>query len=842
MSTVSPDGLTALCLSVGIARTGVIYVLNFVRHFMMPIHVGTGCLPATISDSRINHNARSDISPEMSAWEKIKAFFCPTHQCETLECFRNICHPPAGTTREDVLNRFEQLRTLAYSGYRENIQSGRHGENHFCILDTNSREVLSATLDDAGRYSVEYEGRRETHNLTMDTASGEKCAEHTEGESGTFQTTHAIPTKTPQTTKGYEAVWSAWERAASAEEAADRAIVVQKLRDCLLNKSICLGLSNLKVSSLPDHLPFCIQHLQINYLPLTRLPALPHGLKNLTIQDSQLTSLPTLPHGLKRLMVSATPLNSLPELPPKLEWMNLSNITPLSSLPALPHGLKHLMVSATPLSSLPALPHSVKLLDFSGTSLTSLPPLPHGLKDLSIRDTRPTNLPPTLPPGLKTLLVGNTSVTSLPTLPDSLKKLTMYGTSLTSLPPLPHGLTSLDVQSTPLTNLPTLPGSLTELKMFSTPLNSLPELPHELMKLYVSSTSLTSLPESIAGLSREATVTLHRNPLSERTRQALREMTSAPDYSGPRIEFDMADSSAPRETRALHMAVADWLAPVNEGEPAPADRWQAIGREDNAASFSGFLERLRDTENFRKDSGFKAQISSWLTQLAEDDELRAKTFAMATEATSRCEDRVTLALNHMKNVQLVHNAEKGEYDKNLPGLISVGREMFRLEKLEQIAREKVKMLRFVDEIEVWLGYQNKLKAPLGLTSITDEMRFFGVSHITESDLQTAEIQVKTAENSQFREWILQWEPLRSVLKRTEPERWEALSEKKISDYDDTYQTLSDTELKPAGLVGDTEAERTIGARAMESAEKAFLDGLRPMADKMLAGHLETRWS
>ena len=106
MSTVSPDGLTALCLSVGIARTGVIYVLNFVRHFMMPIHVGTGCLPATISDSRINHNARSDISPEMSAWEKIKAFFCPTHQCETLECFRNICHPPAGTTREDVLNRF----------------------------------------------------------------------------------------------------------------------------------------------------------------------------------------------------------------------------------------------------------------------------------------------------------------------------------------------------------------------------------------------------------------------------------------------------------------------------------------------------------------------------------------------------------------------------------------------------------------------------------------------------------------------------------------------------------------------------------------------------------------
>lgn len=215
---------------------------------------------------------------------------------------------------------------------------------------------------------------------------------------------------------------------------------------------------------------------------------------------------------------------------------------------------------------------------------------------------------------------------------------------------------------------------------------------------------------------------------------------------------------------------------------------------------------------------------------------------MATEATSSCEDRVTLALNQMKSVQLIHNVEKGEYDNHLSGLVSVGREMFRQEKLEQIAREKVKTMRFVDEIEVYLGYQNKLKKPLELTSVTEHMRFFDVSYITKSDLQAAELQVKTAENSEFRAWVLQWGPLRSVLKRTEPERWEALSEKKISDYDDTYRTLSDRALKPARLVGNSEAERTIGASAMDSAEKAFLDGLGPLVDEMLASHLEPRWS
>ncbi|PVI99354.1 SPI-2 type III secretion system effector E3 ubiquitin transferase SspH2, partial [Salmonella enterica] len=307
------------------------------------------------------------------------------------------------------------------------------------------------------------------------------------------------------------------------------------------------------------------------------------------------------------------------------------------------------------------------------------------------------------------------------------------------------------------------------------------------------------------------------------------------------IRFDMAGASAPRETRALHLAAADWLVPAREGEPAPADRWHMFGQEDNADAFSLFLDRLSETENFIKDAGFKAQISSWLAQLAEDEALRANTFAMATEATSSCEDRVTFFLHQMKNVQLVHNAEKGQYDNNLAALVATGREMFRLGKLEQIAREKVRTLALVDEIEVWLAYQNKLKKSLGLTSVSAEMRFFDVSGVTVTDLQDAELQVKAAEKSEFREWILQWGPLHSVLERKAPERVNALRKKQISDYEETYRMLSDTELRPFGLVGNIDAERTIGARAMESAKKAFLDGLRPLVEEMLGSYLNVQW-
>ncbi|EEG7601491.1 SPI-2 type III secretion system effector E3 ubiquitin transferase SspH2 [Salmonella enterica] len=779
----------------------------------MPFHIGSGCLPATISNRRIYRIAWSDTPPEMSSWEKMKEFFCSTHQTEALECIWTICHPPAGTTREDVINRFELLRTLAYAGWEESIHSGQHGENYFCILDEDSQEILSVTLDDAGNYTVNCQGYSETHRLTLDTAQGE------EGTGGTFRTSFLPATTAPQTPAEYDAVWSAWRRAAPAEESRGRAAVVQKMRACLNNGNAVLNVGESGLTTLPDCLPAHITTLVIPDNNLTSLPALPPELRTLEVSGNQLTSLPVLPPGLLELSIFSNPLTHLPALPSELCKLWAYN-NQLTSLPTLPSGLQELSVSDNQLASLPALPSELCKLWAYNNQLTSLPTLPSGLQELSVSDNQ---------------------LASLPTLPSELYKLWAYNNRLTSLPALPSGLKELIVSGNRLTSLPVLPSELKELMVSGNRLTSLPMLPSGLLSLSVYRNQLTRLPESLIHLSSETTVNLEGNPLSERTLQALREITSAPGYSGPIIQFDMAGASAPRETRALHLAAADWLVPARAGEPAPADRWHMFGQEDNADAFSLFLDRLSETENFIKDAGFKAQISSWLAQLAEDEALRANTFAMATEATSSCEDRVTFFLHQMKNVQLVHNAEKGQYDNDLAALVATGREMFRLGKLEQIAREKVRTLALVDEIEVWLAYQNKLKKSLGLTSVTAEMRFFDVSGVTVTDLQDAELQVKAAEKSEFREWILQWGPLHRVLERKAPERVNALREKQISDYEETYRMLSDTELRPSGLVGNTDAERTIGARAMESAKKTFLDGLRPLVEEMLGSYLNVQW-
>ncbi|SQA57460.1 putative antigenic leucine-rich repeat protein [Yersinia pseudotuberculosis] len=166
---------------------------------------------------------------------------------------------------------------------------------------------------------------------------------------------------------------------------------------------------------------------------------------------------------------------------------------------------------------------------------------------------------------------------------------------------------------------------------------------------------------------------------------------------------------------------------------------------------------------------------------------------------------------------MLHEVEKGQYDTQLPELMARGREMFRLEQLENIAREKVKILKTlnvhsVDDIEVYLAYQVKLRESLELFSVSKEMRFFGVSHVTEDDLLSAEKRVKTTENHDFPRWLSQWSPWKSVVQRIEPERYAAAVKRQYSALENIYPDKLAAELAANGMTGDVDANRIVGKR------------------------------
>ena len=442
-------------------------------------------------------------------------------------------------------------------------------------------------------------------------------------------------------------------------------------------------------------------------------------------------------------------------------------------------------------------------LDLMCLSLTGLPEhLPSSITSVHLAHNELTALPENLPESLEYLCVSGNCLTSLPDhLPDGLRVLDVAENLIDHLPAtLPASLKELDVSHNRLAQLPeTLPDGLEELCAYGNLLLALPEnLPQGLESLRADGNQLTTLPENIMyRLGAGCVIRLDYNPLAQRVLNRLRELTSAPDYCGPSFSFSMDDASGRPPARALHEAVASW----------PGVEPQTV----RAGDFSQFLDYLKDTVNFRNPA-FQLSVAEWLTHLQERPDLRRDTFLISQDASTRCEDRVSLTFNAMRQARLASDVQLGDYDHRLPELIGVGRGMFRMDQLELIARAKVKTLNFVDEIEVYLAYQVKLREPLALPIDTPDMRYFDVAYVTSDDLSRAQERVLSAEREGFANYLSSdWQPWQSVLQRLDPEGHERAREELVEAMEDKFPSRLQARLQQMGLQGDPDAERGMGA-------------------------------
>ncbi|WP_000936809.1 T3SS effector E3 ubiquitin-protein ligase IpaH9.8 [Shigella dysenteriae] len=473
------------------------------------------------------------------------------------------------------------------------------------------------------------------------------------------------------------------------------------------------------------------------------------------------------------------------------------------------------------LSSLPDnLPAQITLLNVSYNQLTNLPELPVTLKKLYSASNKLSELP-VLPPALESLQVQHNELENLPALPDSLLTMNISYNEIVSLPSLPQALK----------NLRATRNFLTELPAFSEGNNPV------VREYFFDRNQISHIPESILNLRNECSIHISDNPLSSHALQALQRLTSSPDYHGPRIYFSMSDGQQNTLHRPLADAVTAWF-PENKQSDV-SQTWHAFEHEEHANTFSAFLDRLSDTVSARNTSGFREQVAAWLEKLSASAELRQQSFAVAADATESCEDRVALTWNNLRKTLLVHQASEGLFDNDTGALLSLGREMFRLEILEDIARDKVRTLHFVDEIEVYLAFQTMLAEKLQLSTAVKEMRFYGVSGVTANDLRTAEAMVRSREENEFTDWFSLWGPWHAVLKRTEADRWALAEEQKYEMLENEYPQRVADRLKASGLSGDADAEREAGAQVMRETEQQIY---RQLTDEVLALRLSENGS
>ncbi|EFF0771460.1 hypothetical protein CCF10_004538, partial [Escherichia fergusonii] len=254
--------------------------------------------------------------------------------------------------------------------------------------------------------------------------------------------------------------------------------------------------------------------------------------------------------------------------------------------------------------------------------------------------------------------------------------------------------------------------------------------------------------------------------------------------------------------------------------------WFPRAAEENADAFTEFL-KLLDDNTCARSPVFRARVAAWLDELLITPELCTFSFAIAQEASTSCTDRAALGWNNMQVGRLLFHAVRNE-QTTADAFITLARQIFRLRQTERIAGEKVLALTAahedVDEIEVYLAYQTRLKVPLGLPDcLAPEMQFGFLARVTPEDINIAAETVLLAEEGEFGNWLNNWEPCQQfLLKRMSEDEREALTERRIAVYSEKLEELR-LEFRDAGA--GTDVDRVLGVRATEATNNAIFGPL-----------------
>jgi len=126
-------------------------------------------------------------------------------------------------------------------------------------------------------------------------------------------------------------------------------------------------------------------------------------------------------------------------------------------------------------------------------------------------------------------------------------------------------------------------------------------------------------------------------------------------------------------------------------------------------------------------------VVKYIQRANDNSDFRTMFELAIDEAATTCGDRMALSVLRLSVLYKLSVCNNEEEKENL--LING---VYVLSLLEDIARAKVKTLKFVDEIEVYLVYPIKLKDRLKIPIDLSDMLYASISGVSESELNTAE--------------------------------------------------------------------------------------------------------
>jgi hypothetical protein len=210
-----------------------------------------------------------------------------------------------------------------------------------------------------------------------------------------------------------------------------------------------------------------------------------------------------------------------------------------------------------------------------------------------------------------------------------------------------------------------------------------------------------------------------------------------------RFRFSMVSTNLSCKERSTEVLLEELYSLVSQEQ----DSLVNISRESR--SLNSWLNRLCLMADYQVKGDLQKDTASnvldYLKKANEDSGFREIFMAVIDDAAETCGDRMALSVLKLGIAHQVASIDLSKI-KRLASFLQRG--VWALELLETVARQKVEVSRFVDEIEVFLAYPLMLKNRLDLPINTKKMLYFSCSQITISDLDNAEKFVRDHFNNQ----------------------------------------------------------------------------------------------
>ncbi|MDH0647677.1 NEL-type E3 ubiquitin ligase domain-containing protein [Pseudomonas sp. GD03858] len=292
--------------------------------------------------------------------------------------------------------------------------------------------------------------------------------------------------------------------------------------------------------------------------------------------------------------------------------------------------------------------------------------------------------------------------------------------------------------------------------------------PTQLRRLYVSRCRLQAMPAGLQNCAFLSFADLSGNQIQT----VPGELLSMPAEFRYRLRTDFNPMSA-QMRRELY-----WMDPVhNHGAeivreliPTSAkERWIALAPEAERGSSRALWERLEgmadsrelfrllsaltETADFGSASEYLAgQLWELLQAIDGDATLRELIFANSSEP-GECVDRIADRFSGLLIQRMVHQATtKAATGKGGEELLKLGRQLFRLEQVDLLARDEAARRAvggaYVDVLEVVIGYRIALTKELDLPGQPRNMQFVSLADVTDALKQSALAAVKASETDE----------------------------------------------------------------------------------------------